>query len=861
MTQRTRRVTITSLVLAVGMLAAACSSSESSDRPPVSDPAPTSTTASSDTSTTESSVTSAAATDGAAPTPDGEITIRVDDTLQPAYDALPGFDDGADRPVAAVTGDNGEPAMFVANEIWVSTDDRAQLDALVQRHDATIVAEIDPEALELEGLMPQYLLRVDAEGVDTAQLSEDLALLDLEGSGDYAVSSDDGLALLALVAAEERSEATPGGTAIGINWVGQPDVFEDRATEEAPVGDSLEGTPYDPNAFLWPSHSAGDDSRLDIGVAEAWRALEAAGQLNPIKLAILDMGFQPDADWSDDLTAISNVPFTDAIGTKNLLDCSTSDCPWHGTNAYSAAMALPDNGYGSAGPGGPVADPIVVFTTYDMFTSIRALTEARRFGARIANMSYGAGVPWFLSHYLIPFDIATVALRSTGMLIFASAGNDSDNVDSEGCTFRICFERKWYTPCENSGVICVGGTRGITADLAVGSNYGSEHVDIFAPFKLWVGPDPENPDNRAQEISGTSFSSPFAAGVAALIWAADPGLSADEVEDIMMRTAHGSPDDDVSRYVNAFAAVREVLGNINPELTLISPSDGRDIQLNEPVQLRVNVSDFEDGGQSCCDVVWTDRDRGQIATGTDAEIVFDETGEYVLTATATDRGGATSRVTTTIQVLNTPPVMTIANPRPGAEVFAGVPFTVQGTSFDINEAGPLDCGALAWSTDIAADGTAAGCETTLTLDELGPRQLTLIGRDPQLEAGTATVDIVVVAPPDDRPPTVQILEPVILANVLNAPTNLVGTATDPEGDENLTYQWTLTWPYDRDTGTGDNVQVIGNSASFVWEPRDTIPAVGGSQDLSMILLLELRATDSSGNSSTAAIELRLTQIN
>lgn len=851
MPSASRRIATLSFVLTIGMVAA-CSSTESS--------APTADSAAVATSSTVTSTTDAPRSPDES-TPAGDITLTVDTTLRPAFDSLPGFEDGADRPVAAVTGDDGDLAMFVADEVWVGTDDRALLDDLVERHDATILAEIDPTEARIDGMMPQYLLRIDPTTADTDRLTADLAALDLGGSGDYAVSSEAGLGLLALVAAEERAAGTPGGTAIGVNWVGQPDVFEDRVTEEAPNGEELEGTAYDSNAFSWPSHSDGVDSRLDIGVAEAWRALESAGQLNPIKLAILDMGFQPDDDWAPGLTSISNVPFTDAIGTDNLLGCGGSDCPWHGTNVYSAAMALPDNGLGAAGPGGPVADPIVVFTTYDFFMSIRALTEARRFGARIANMSYGAGVPWFVSHYVLPFDVTTTALRASGMLLFASSGNDSDNVDSEGCTLGICFERKWYTPCENSGVICVGGTRGVTADRAQGSNYGSEHVDIFAPFTLWVGPDPENPGNQAFEISGTSFSSPFASGVAALIWAADPGLSANEVESVMMRTAHDSPDDQVSRYVDALAAVREVLGNIGPELTLISPSDGREIQLGETVQLRVNVSDFEDGGLACCDVVWTERDRGQIATGTDAEIAFDETGEYVLTVTATDQGGATASATTTVQVVNTPPAMTIAAPRPGAEVFAGVPFTLQGTSFDINEAGPLDCASLTWSTTTAGDPTATGCETTFTLDQLGPRQLTLTGQDPQLATGTATIDIVVVAPPENLPPTVQIVEPAILANVVNAPTDLVGLAVDPEGDADLTYEWALTWPYDRETGTGTNTQVIGNAADVVWEPSDTIPEIGSSQELSMFLLLELRVTDSSGNAATAAIELRLTQIN
>ena len=46
------------------------------------------------------------------------------------------------------------------------------------------------------------------------------------------------------------------------------------------------------------------------------------------------------------------------------------------------------------------------------------------------------------------------------------------------------------------------------------------------------------------------------AGVAALVWAANPGLNADQVESAIIAASKGdSPDDNVSRYVNASGAV------------------------------------------------------------------------------------------------------------------------------------------------------------------------------------------------------------------------------------------------------------------------------------------------------------------
>lgn len=98
----------------------------------------------------------------------------------------------------------------------------------------------------------------------------------------------------------------------------------------------------------------------------------------------------------------------------------------------------------------------------------------------------------------------------------------------------------------------------------------------------------ESRQSRDEGISGNTFAVPFAAGTAALIWAANPDLSAAKVKQILLDTAHSSPDPDVPRYVNALGAVRESLvrtGHDRIAMEIISPDDGDTVSRAAPACL------------------------------------------------------------------------------------------------------------------------------------------------------------------------------------------------------------------------------------------------------------------------------------
>ncbi|MFB6272730.1 MAG: S8 family serine peptidase, partial [Salinibacter sp.] len=76
------------------------------------------------------------------------------------------------------------------------------------------------------------------------------------------------------------------------------------------------------------------------------------------------------------------------------------------------------------------------------------------------------------------------------------------------------------------------------------SNYGAERVDVFAPGHSIYSTVPQNKYDRH---NGTSMAAPMVSGLAALIMAYYPSLSASEVRSIILDTATRHTDQMVQR--------------------------------------------------------------------------------------------------------------------------------------------------------------------------------------------------------------------------------------------------------------------------------------------------------------------------
>jgi len=793
----------------------------------------------------------------------GTLTLPVDTSLAPAQVAI------GTRPIARMMGESGIPMDFFLGELVVSTNDDLKLDAFVKRWGATILSSTDPA----EGTVRLHHIKLDPSSAVVDSLLADLNAKAPDLKGSFRSSSEPASKLLAVA----LSEANVGGLTVTLNFVMTPDGIAEGASTDAPTGDD---PLYTPNAFGWPYMSRG--SAQDVGVGAAWQALGRAGVLrsdNKVRMMIIDAGFAPNADFPAARHVIGdwNVP--------NGSNCSGGNpCPWHGTMVTSAAMGTLDDSMGGAGPAAPVADLLAVPIGGDffgVFSSITRVIGGVAVGApTIINISssFELDLGWdvavkvaCLGFCASPSEIGdaiAATVSASNKLIFASAGNQGKDVDSRSGI----FEGSTTMPCELSTVICVGGMRHNATAVDPGSNFGSKSdensVDIYGPFSTWVGTDPDNPTNHARLVSGTSFSSPFVAGVAALVWAAKPSLSAREVWGVLRDTAHvgGVTSGGNQRRVNAFGAIQSLLGGAPPSVVL-NPS-APTAPLNREWSVTAVAAD---DGNACpplsCPLTWSPAPTRIV--GNTAFYRFDTVGPKTVSVTVRDAVEQTTVGTTTVSVENAAPVVAITAPLAGASIPQGVATQFLGSATDLNEGpdpgpGALNCN---WTSSVPTDSffPTVGCNLILgiTFTSVGPRTITLRATDPDGATTTTTVAITVTAPPANLPP-------VITAGVLapapdysggyawTTPLQITASASDPENNAPITYVWKATSRRPNSATVYASDVTVGTNANLSWTPSTTpalfgdFAALGNACYDGQVVLLRLEATDSLGNTSTRA---------
>lgn len=390
-----------------------------------------------------------------------------------------------------------------------------------------------------------------------------------------------------------------------------------------------------------------------IQTPSAWDVTKGEG----VTIAVLDTGVD---GGHQDLVNQLLPGYNAADGSS-----TTSDVMGHGTAVAGTASAQTNNSVGVASIAwGAKILPVRVTndpTGAAYYSDIaRGLNWAADHNADVANISFD-GISNSAS-------VTTAAqyMRGKGGVVIAAAGNSG--IDP-GFT-------------DNPYIISVSATDSNDAK-ASWSNYGS-FIDVAAPG---VSIPTTKMGNAYSKWSGTSFSSPVTAGVAALIMAANPNLTPDEVEKVLKESADKIAGTDFHPYfgngrVNAAAAVQLALNTtskdtVPPMVSIFSPTAGSVISGISQVEVSASdnigvseVSLFANGV-----LVGTDN-VAPYQFSWDSKGVSD--GSVVLTASAKDAAGnQASSGNVSITVKNqtalepqdqSPPTVQITNPGNGSKV-------------------------------------------------------------------------------------------------------------------------------------------------------------------------------------------------
>ncbi len=363
---------------------------------------------------------------------------------------------------------------------------------------------------------------------------------------------------------------------------------------------------------LWGLHAVG----LTSGPDSAWRLLPA--KLPPITIAVIDTGLDwnhLDISWDNIWKNPGEIPdngkdddhngYVDDVIGWNFFGHNNK--PWdhdgHGTFVTGIIAGAWNNGEGIAGVN-PSAKIMVVKGLND-FGNTRAsyMAEAIAYaadnGAKIINVSIGGKGLTDIQKRAVHHAVAK------GALVIVAAGNDG-------------IELKDYGITGLDGVITVGAS-GHDGERAPFSNWGRA-VDLVAPgldilslrarytdtlrdipgakytnAAAYVGK-----DKRYYVAGGTSFSAPLVAGIASLVWAKNPNLTAAEVKRILLNSARdiGEPgNDQFSGYgmVDARAALTTskdffIAASISGVKVVAGPAGGQAVEVDGTA----NADEFAD---------------------------------------------------------------------------------------------------------------------------------------------------------------------------------------------------------------------------------------------------------------------------
>ena len=254
----------------------------------------------------------------------------------------------------------------------------------------------------------------------------------------------------------------------------------------------------------------------DIDAPEAWDIITGTAE---IRIAILDTGIDQDHPDLDD-KLVGNVNFTDSDTVDDLYG--------HGTHVAGIAAAETNNTEGVAGVGYTSSLLNVKVLNDDGMGYYSWIADgivwATDNGAKVINMSLGG------KRKSSTLEDAVNYAWSKGVVLAAAAGNDGNPSPLYPAKYVNC--------------IAVAATD--SNDQKASFSQWGDWVDVAAPGVDIFSTFPNHPYKIGKSLSydfgsGTSMSTPFVSGLAALVWATEYGTSNSAVRDQIEATCDAIP--------------------------------------------------------------------------------------------------------------------------------------------------------------------------------------------------------------------------------------------------------------------------------------------------------------------------------